>query len=63
MANIDLEEIFTHLIELEKLIFGKALGNGCYRNVFEYKLDENKVIKVANCEAGRQENIFEYKLW
>ena len=48
--------------ELEQYIFGKKLGYGAYREVFEFIPNQEYVIKVA-LENGRAVNLLEEKLW
>lgn len=40
---------------------GKHLGEGMYRSVYEYKLDENYVIKLES--IGSNCNLTEYMMW
>lgn len=49
--------------ELEHFILGKKLGFGIHRDVYEYKLDTTCVIKIANDDETRAQNIIEMKIW
>jgi len=40
---------------------GQSIGEGCYRNVYEYNLDPKYVIKIET--EGTNGNISEYMLW
>ena len=53
----------TRLEELESLFIGKQIGVGMHRAVFLFLLDQTKIIKVANCEEGRQQNILDLRIW
>lgn len=51
-------------IELENLILGEKLGSGVYRDVYIFKPDKTKVIKVAKDNAkSRTENLIASKLY
>ena len=51
-------------IELENLILGEKLGSGVYRDVYIFKPDTTKVIKVAKDNpSARAENLLAYKIY
>lgn len=49
--------------ELENIIKGKYLGRGVHREVYVFKPDKTKVIKVALNEDGRAVNLIEHRLY
>lgn len=48
--------------ELEDFILGERIGFGIHRDVYVFKPDPTKVIKVAN-DSGRAANLIEERLW
>lgn len=48
-------------VDMVSSLFGKYLGEGCFRTVFEYALDSDYVIKIE--ESGSQCNLVEYMMW
>ncbi len=49
--------------ELERFLFGKWLGKGVYREVWQHAQQKDLVIKKANEENGREVNFIEHRLW
>lgn len=47
---------------LLSFLCGKHIGSGCYRDVFEYGLDSNYVIKIQR-DLGKFSNIIEWEIW
>lgn len=49
-------------LEIIDFICGEHIGSGCYREVFEYTMDKNYVVKVEN-SYGEGENWSEWRIW
>jgi hypothetical protein len=49
-------------LEIIDFLCGDLLGQGCFRDVYEYPLDPNWVIKIER-EDGCGENWSEYRIW
>ena len=61
MENTISAELLLH--QLNDITFGKHIGQGCTRTVFEMEYDKTKVIKKAINEQGKRDNIIEYEVW
>ena len=49
--------------QLNDITFGKHIGEGCTRTVYEMEYDKTKVIKKALNEQGKRDNVLEYEIW
>ncbi len=50
------------LQEYEGIFLGSKIGNGCYRDVYNYRLNEKLVVKIERDDTTFS-NILEYKIW
>lgn len=46
-----------------KTYCGSMLGYGLYRDVYEYKIDTNYVIKIEDTSKGSFSNVIEWRTW
>lgn len=50
-------------MDLLDLVIGERIGYGAYREVFEYALNPEWVIKIARSDEGIHHNILEFKFY
>lgn len=49
-------------LDIINFVCGDLIGQGCFRDVFEYNLDKNYVVKIAR-EDDASDNYVEWRIW
>lgn len=69
MAIYDHQTKFDYLVnrpeigmEIINFVCGDLIGQGCYRDVFEYNLDDKFVVKICR-ENDASDNYVEWRIW